>query len=123
MSLTRIKGATLAAASLAAGLAVVSAPSTVSDLPPLLKQAREAQRADIVGWAEFRFRRQERVEELTDTGQVKSVRTLDYEITPLQDGFDERLFKIDGLDPTEGQIEDHRRNGRFQKHYTTLLEG
>ncbi|HET8948225.1 MAG TPA: hypothetical protein VFQ07_14700, partial [Candidatus Polarisedimenticolia bacterium] len=47
----------------------------------------------------------------------------DYEITPLQDGFDERLFKIDGLDPTEGQIEDHRRNGRFQKHYTTLLEG
>ena len=123
MTLTSIKSAALAAALLGAGLAVVSAPSTVLDLPPLLKQAREAQRADIVGWADYRFQRQERVEELTDTGQVKSVRTLDYEITPLQDGFEERLIKRDGLDPTEGEIEDHRREGRFQKHYQTLLAG
>ena len=123
MTLTRIKSAAAVAALLGAGLAVVSAPSTEANLPPLLKQAREAQRADIVGWAAYRFHRQERVEELTDTGQVKSVRTLDYEITPLQDGFDERLIKRDGLDPTEGEIEDHRRDGRFQKHYKTLLAG
>jgi hypothetical protein len=127
MTLTRIERGILAAVLLTAGLAVAAGllptPQAPPDLPPLLKQAREAQREDIVGWADYRFRRQERVEELTDTGQVKSVRTFDYEITPLEDGFDERLLRVDGLEATEGQIEDHRRDGRFQKHYKTLLPG
>jgi hypothetical protein len=112
----------------AATAAAVPPPSSAAggdrpDLHLLVRQAREAQRADIVGWKEYRFRRQERVEELTDTGQVKSVRTTDFEITPMTDGFDERLLKLDGLDPPESQIDDHRREGRFQKHYRTLLAG
>src|SRR5436190_15008086 len=88
MTLMRLERAVTAAVLMAAALAAtrpapppVPAGPALSDLPPLLKQAREAQREDIVGWAGFRFRRQERVEELTDTGQVKSVRTFDYEIT------------------------------------------
>jgi hypothetical protein len=127
MTLTRIERGILAAVLLTAGLAVAAGLLPAAQAPPelqaLLKQAREAERADFVGWAEYRFQRQERVEELTDTGQVKSVRTFDFEITPLASGFDERLLKIDGLDPTEGQIEDQRRDGRFQKHYKTLIEG
>lgn len=91
------------------------------DLRALVKQAREAQRADVRTWAEYRFRRQERVEELTDTGQVKSVRTFDFAITPMGEGFDERLLLRDGLAPTESEIEDQRRAGRFAKHYRTLV--
>jgi hypothetical protein len=127
MTLTRIERGILAAVLLTAGLAVAAELLPTAQAPPdlqaLLKQAREAEHADFVGWAEYRFQRQERVEELTDTGQVKNVRTFDFEITPLANGFDERLLKIDGLDPTEGQIEDQRRDGRFQKHYKTLIEG
>jgi hypothetical protein len=93
------------------------------DLQELVKEARHAQRADILAWAQYRFRRQERIEELTETGQVKSVRTFDFEITPLQDGFDERLLLLDGLAPSGSDIEAQRRSGRFEKHYRTLLGG
>lgn len=93
------------------------------DLQALVKEARHAQRADILAWARYGFRRQERIEELTETGQVKSVRTFDFEITPLQDGFDERLLLRDGLAPSESDVEEQRRNGRFEKHYGTLLAG
>ena len=107
--------------------AKAAAPAATRSAPPdlqkLVHEARRAQRADILAWAEHRFRRQERVEELTDTGQVKSVHTFDFEITPLADGFDERLLLRDGLEPTEATIEDHRRSGRFQKHYRTLQTG
>jgi hypothetical protein len=98
-----------------------SAAEAAPDLRALVRQAREAQRADFQGWAGYRFHRQERVEELTDTGQVKSVRTLDFAITPLAEGFDERLLLRDGLAPTEGEIEDQRQAGRFAKHYRTLI--
>jgi len=100
-----------------------AAAGATPDLEALVKQARQAQRADILAWREYRFDRQERVEELTDTGQVKSVRTFDFEITPVGEGFDERLLMRDGLTPSEGEIEDQRRSGRFQKHYQTLLAG
>lgn len=100
-------------------------PAAVADAAPdlraLVRQAREAQRADFKAWAGYRFHRQERVEELTDTGQVKSVRTLDFAITPLGEGFDERLLRRDGLAPTEAEVEDERRDGRFAKHYRTLI--
>src|SRR5262245_17294326 len=125
MTLSRVERAIPAAVFLAAALSLFAATSTPppsagagrTDLAALLKQAREVQRTDILAWREYRFHRQERVEELTDTGQVKSVKTFDFEITPVGEGFDERLLKIDGLEPTEGEIEDHRRDGRFQKHY------
>jgi hypothetical protein len=100
-----------------------AAAGAAPDLQALVKQARQAQRADILAWREYRFDRQERIEELTDTGQVKSVRTFDFEITPVGEGFDERLLMRDGLTPSEGEIEDQRRSGRFQKHYQTLLAG
>lgn len=98
------------------------APS-VPDLQALVHEARQTQRADILAWAQYRFRRQERLEDLTDTGQVKSVHTLDFEITPLAHGFDERLLLVDGLAARDGDVAEHRRNGRFQKHYQTLQAG
>jgi hypothetical protein len=113
-------------ASVAALLFSGAAPAPavpVPDLQGLVKEARRAQRADILAWAQYRFRRQERIEELTETGQVKSVRTFDFEIRPLHDGFDERLLLLDGLAPSESNIADQRRNGRFEKHYSTLLAG
>jgi hypothetical protein len=112
----------------AAAPAAISASSTATaqappDMSALVHDARRAQRADVVAWAQYRFRRQERVEELTETGQVKSVHTFDFEITPLADGFDERLLLRDGLDPSGAEVEDQRRDGRFAKHYRTLLAG
>lgn len=114
--------ATAASAS-AAPAPAATAPAKAVDLQALVHEARRAQRADIVAWAQYRFRRQERVEELTETGQVKSVRTFDFEITPLADGFDERLILLDGLAPSEADIEDQRGHARFAKHYRTLLAG
>ena len=111
-----------AAAFLNSGAAAPPKPAA-PDLQALVHEARKAQRADIVAWAQYRFRRQERVEELTETGQIKSVRTFDFEITPLHDSFDERLLFLDGLAPPEAEVEEQRRNGRFAKHYRTLLAG
>ena len=125
MTLARL--ATLAGLALLAPATFLLVPGGAAPTPPdlqaLVHAARTAQRDDILAWAKYRFHRQERIEELTDTGQVKSVRTFDFEITPQHDGFDERLLLLDGLAPTEADIEEHRRNGRFQKHYRTLLEG
>ena len=124
MTLARL--ATVAGTALLAPAALLLIPGGATappDLQAIVHEARKAQRDDILAWAEYRFRRQERVEELTDTGQVKSVKTFDFEITPIGDGFDERLLFLDGLAPSADDVEEHRRTGRFQKHYRTLIEG
>lgn len=124
MTLARL--ATVAGLALLAPAAFLLAPGGATpppDMQAMVHAARTAQRDDILAWARYRFHRQERVEELTDTGQVKSVRTFDFEIAPLDDGFDERLLLLDGLAPTEAEVEEHRKNGRFAKHYRTLLAG
>src|SRR5512136_2566776 len=41
-------------------------------------------------------------------------------VTPTGEGFDERLIRTDGREPTRGEVERYRREGRFASHYSLL---
>jgi hypothetical protein len=60
---------------------------------------------------------------MTQEASVSQTHVMEYEITPLQDVFDERLQRIDGREPTDNEVRDARRKASFQNHYETLLEG
>jgi hypothetical protein len=113
-------GAVAAAASPAA---VPEAAERPPDPAALAREAQRVQRADVLAWRRYRFHRVERVEELTQEGSVSETQVMEYEITPLQTSFDERLLRVDGQEPTDDEVRDARRKGSFQKHYETLLEG
>jgi hypothetical protein len=93
------------------------------DPAALARQAQRVQRADVLAWRRYRFRRVEKVEELTEEGSAAETHVTDVEVTPLGDSFDERLLRLDGREPTEDEVGDVRRKGSFVKHYRTLLEG
>jgi hypothetical protein len=93
------------------------------DPAALAREAQRVQRADLLAWRRYRFHRVEKDEELTQEGSVSGTQVMEYEITPLQAAFDERLLRIDGREPTDDEVRDARRKASFQKHYQTLLEG
>lgn len=93
------------------------------DPAALAREAQRVQRADVLAWRRYRFHRVEKVEELTQEGSVSETEVMEYEITPLQNVFDERLLRLDGREPTDKEVRDARHEASFQKHYETLLEG
>jgi hypothetical protein len=48
---------------------------------------------------------------------------MEFDLTPDADGFDERLVRIDGRDPTPGEVKEQGRARPFTRHYQTLQSG
>lgn len=85
--------------------------------------AVETLRTDTAALEGFSFRRRVVRRTLGRNGRPKSVQTLDSRVTPTGAGFDELLLAIDGREPSEREIEQHRNEATFSKHHRQLLEG
>lgn len=104
----------------AAAPAAPAAPAVV-DVNALVHEAQRVQRADALAWSRFRFRRTIRAERLDAGGAVLQSSVMEFEIMPLTvGGFDERLLRIDGREPTPQEITRFREEASFSKHYGTL---
>jgi hypothetical protein len=121
----------LAAPSRPGGVPPAAHPKAAAPIPPptpavvdvntLVREAQRVQRADALAWARFRFRREIRTERLDAAGAVVEGGLLEFEIMPLNvGGFDERLLRIDGREPTAEEITHYREEASFSKHYGTL---
>ncbi|MCI0568252.1 MAG: hypothetical protein L0Z52_08710 [Acidobacteria bacterium] len=96
--------------------------SNSEDLTALLMKASRVQTADIVAWRNYRFQRSSFREDRDEAGGVKSTEWLVFTVTPRGDAFEEKLFRIDGRQPTESEVSRFRSQGPFSKHYRILVE-
>jgi hypothetical protein len=96
------------------------APATV-DVKALVREAQRVQRADALAWSRFRFHRTIQAERLDAAGAVLQTSRLEFEIMPMTvGGFDERLLRIDGREPTAEEVTRYREDASFSRHYGTL---
>ena len=96
------------------------APAAV-DINALVHRAQSVHRKDAVAWSRFRFHRTVRSERLDDAGAVLQASVLEFEIMPMTvGGFDERLLRIEGREPTQAEITRYREEASFSRHYATL---
>jgi hypothetical protein len=93
------------------------------DVGLILHEAQRVQVVDVAAWSRFRFRRTWLREERDDAGAVILREELEFRVTPERGGFDELLVLRNGEPPTAQEIERHRREGRFTKHYLTMVRG
>lgn len=113
---------------LAAGLLLAATrlaePAQPPDLPALLAEARAVQQRDLEAWQRFAFHRRVLRQRLDRRGAVTFTQRLEFEVEPVAGGgFDERLVAIDGRAPTAAEVREHRREGRFGRHYQRAREG
>lgn len=98
-------------------------PNT-EEVAHILHHAQRVQTLDVAAWSSFRFRRAWLREEYDDAGTVQSREHLVFQITPDRGGgFDELLLSHNGRPPTPKEVEEHRREARFSKHYLTMVRG
>ena len=113
----------LCAAGLLLAAAGAAPPAGPPELSVILKEAQRVQREDTAAWSRFRFQRLWQREEFDEEGGLLEREVLEYRITPNGHGFDEELVRRNGAPPEEGEIEKHRRQARFTRHYQTMIEG
>lgn len=112
--------------------AVGSDPGAITgyaSLESLLDAARRAQRADLESWGRYRFRRQAVRAKLDSDGRVSSRTDMESIVTPLPPPtsaggpprFDEALIRLDGAAPTAAQVDHHRQDAPFSRHYATTI--
>ena len=97
--------------------------SPVPDSATLMKEIRRTQRADFESWARFSFDRHVVRRRLDAEGMATRTEILEFEVTALHEGFDEKLVRIDGRKPFASEVLEHRRAGRFAKHYGQVRAG
>src|SRR5262245_39086064 len=110
----------------ALGLAMTVLPAaepSAPDVPALILQAQQVQQADAAAWRQFQFSRGVRLERLGSEGRTLGVEETLSEVTPVEDGFDERLLRINGRAPTPSEVESFREKEPFARHYRTLRAG
>ena len=103
--------------------ALQAADSPAPDVSALVLEAQRVQQADAAAWRQFRFSRGVRLERLGAEGRTLGVEETLSEVTPVQDGFDERLVRINGRAPTPDEVENFREKEPFARHYRTLRAG
>jgi hypothetical protein len=110
----------------AVSLAAVEPPPPLPAAPDvewIIQEAKRVQFSDMAAWTRFRFRRHVQQERLDGAGQVLETHRLEFEITPVGDGFDERLIQIDGRPPTAREEIQHRRQASFGRRYRAARAG
>ena len=106
-----------------AGGPAASAPAGPDEVAHILRQAQRVQTKDVAAWVHFTFGRSWLREEYDDSGSTLSRESLEFRIAPERGGFDEVLVSRNGAPPTAQEIEEHRREARFTKHYLTMVRG
>ena len=96
---------------------VLARPAAAQDMEALVERAEEVFESDYARWGGFRFSRRVNRERFDKNGGVNWSAEYLMEIEPTKTGFDERLVEIDGRIPTPEEVLEHRRAGRFAKHY------
>ncbi|MCZ6777564.1 MAG: hypothetical protein O7F16_01235 [Acidobacteria bacterium] len=102
---------------------VVEPAEEPPDLEELMRDVQHVHFLDISAWSRFRFQRQVHKERLDGEGQPVSYRTYQFQVTPVNGGFEERLTSRDGKPPTSRQIRHHREAASFTHHYNALRSG
>ena len=93
------------------------------DLQAVLDEAKVTMQEDLRIWRRAQFRRDGYRERLDSNGNVFWNLSFAMTVTPLEEGFDEELFEIEGRAPTEKEIRKYRSGAKFTKHYNELLTG
>lgn len=93
------------------------------DLDSLLKEAVTVHARNLEAWQQYSFRRDVHRERIDKNGEVEWSLEFSLMNTPTEDGFDEELIEIDGRAPTAEEIEEHREEARWTKHYREVLAG
>jgi hypothetical protein len=94
-----------------------------ADLEAILREARRVQFSDMAAWSRFRFHRQVDKHRLGADGEILKAESLEFQISPAEERFDERVVRVDGREPTPAEVREHRREARFSRHYETALSG
>lgn len=100
-----------------------AADSPAPDVAALVHEAQRVQQADAAAWRQFRFSRGVRLERLGAEGRTLGVEETLSEVTPVEEGFDERLLRINGREPTPDEVATFREKEPFARHYRTLRAG
>lgn len=103
---------------LVAGLSVAETP----DMAKIKSETDRAWKADVAAWADYAFRRHVTRQTFDKKDKETFHLELLFELTPQTEGWDERLIAIDGAEPDEGEVKDHRKAARFSKHYAQAEE-
>jgi hypothetical protein len=96
--------------------------STPQGLAGILAEAQRVQQQDVAAWARYRFRRQAMREWYDDDGTLVEKEDLLFVVTPTTGGFDEELIRMNGAAPGPDEIERHRREARFTRHYNEMMQ-
>jgi hypothetical protein len=100
-----------------AGVIVTGVRSAEPDVETLLSEAQRVQEADHQAWHDYSFRRHVIRQDVDREGTPKLLQEMHFLVMPKGDGFDEALLEIDGRQPTDKEIEKHRKAGRFENHW------
>ncbi len=93
------------------------------DVDELMREVQRVHFVDIAAWSRFRFQRQVHKERLDDDGQPVSYETYEFQVTPANGSFEERLTSRDGRPPSSRQLRHHRKEASFTRHYNALRSG
>lgn len=106
------------------GSGVAAEPSEAPpDLEGLMRKVQRVHFVDIAAWSRFQFQRQVHKERLDDEDQPVSYEMCQFQVTPANGGFEERLTSRDGKPPTSRQVRHHRKEASFTRHYNALRSG
>jgi hypothetical protein len=122
LRLARACGALVVVSSLIGATPEPQPEPTVS-ITDMMSEIRRVQQTDLEAWTRFSFTREVVRQRLNDRREVERSESLRFEITPDNGGFDERLIEIDERHAYPSEVREHRRAGRFEKHYRRARAG
>ncbi len=95
---------------------------TPGDLAGIVTEAQRVQKADVEAWKRYRFRRQTLREWFDEDGALTEKEDLLFVVTPTTGGFDEELVGMNGAAPPPDDVETHRREAMFTRHYNEMMQ-
>ena len=93
------------------------------DPADLIVRAAEQELEDVGGWFDYGFRRRVVRESFDADGEVTERQELVFRCTPQGEGFDELLIELDGVPPSEREVQKNREAARFTRHLKMALAG
>ncbi len=105
------------------GAAGAALAQETPDIDDLLAAAVETGTGESrSAWGEHAFERHVLRQKMNEEGVVEWKQEMRFQVTPTAEGFDETLLEIDGRRPTEAEVKEHRKAGRFEKRYEDSTE-
>lgn len=95
---------------------------TPRDLTGILSEAQRIQHEDVTAWRRYKFRRQTVREWFDEDGALVEKEDLLFVVTPITGGFDEELIRMNGSAPAPDDVDHHRREAKFTRHYNEMMQ-